>query len=96
MTGINGTIYLGAAFCYLLLIDNFGRRKSVTAPSLPVSLHTNRRGRMMLYGSTTMGSCHLIAAMCLCAAENDPSQKKIVSKQDRPDECWTLPEVPAG
>lgn len=27
LTGVNGTIYLGAAFCCLLLIDNFGRRK---------------------------------------------------------------------
>lgn len=27
MTGINGTIYLGAAFCCLLIIDRFGRRK---------------------------------------------------------------------
>lgn len=29
MTGVNGTIYLGAAFCCLLIIDRFGRRKYV-------------------------------------------------------------------
>ncbi|KAI1843932.1 hypothetical protein JX266_009988 [Neoarthrinium moseri] len=60
MTAVNGTIYLGAAFCCLLLIDNFGRRK------------------MMLYGSTTMGSCYLIAALCLKTAAEDPSRKKIL------------------
>lgn len=27
LTGVNGTIYLGAAFCCLLIIDRFGRRK---------------------------------------------------------------------
>lgn len=27
MTGVNGTVYLGAAFCCLLIIDRFGRRK---------------------------------------------------------------------
>jgi hypothetical protein len=33
---------------------------------------------MMLYGSVTMGSCYLVAALCLHAAEGDPSQKKTV------------------
>jgi MFS family permease len=27
MTGVNGTIYLGAALCCILIIDRFGRRK---------------------------------------------------------------------
>jgi hypothetical protein len=34
---------------------------------------------MMLYGSLTMGSCYLIAALCLKTAESDPSRKQIVS-----------------
>ncbi|KAF9877964.1 putative glycerol proton symporter of the plasma subject to glucose-induced inactivation protein [Colletotrichum karsti] len=58
MTGVNGTIYLGSAFCCLLLIDRFGRRK------------------MMLYGATTMGSCYLIASMCLRAGDANPAQKR--------------------
>ena len=61
LTAVNGTIYLGAAFCCLIVIDMVGRRK------------------LMLYGATTMGSCYLIASMCLHAAEQDPSRKKIVS-----------------
>lgn len=61
LTAVNGTIYLGAAFCCLIVIDLVGRRK------------------LMLYGATTMGSCYLIASMCLRAAEHDPSKKKLVS-----------------
>ncbi|PKS09830.1 hypothetical protein jhhlp_004453 [Lomentospora prolificans] len=62
LTGVNGTIYLFAAFCCLLLIDNFGRRK------------------MMLYGSATMGSCYLIASLCLRAAQNDESKKQLYGR----------------
>ncbi|KAH8888391.1 general substrate transporter [Thozetella sp. PMI_491] len=36
------------------------------------------RRKMMLYGSVTMGSCYLIAALCLKAAGDDPSNKKIL------------------
>ena len=61
LTGVNGTIYLFAACCCLLIIDRFGRRK------------------MMLYGTLTMGSCYLIASICLKVAEGDPSRKAIVS-----------------
>jgi hypothetical protein len=32
----------------------------------------------MLYGSVTMGSCYLIAALCLRAGEEDPSKSKTV------------------
>lgn len=35
--------------------------------------------RMMLYGSVTMGSCYLVASLCLKTAENDPSRERIVS-----------------
>lgn len=35
--------------------------------------------RMMLYGSVTMGSCYLVASMCLKAAQNDPSKERMVS-----------------
>ncbi|KAL2106732.1 hypothetical protein VUR80DRAFT_6303 [Thermomyces stellatus] len=62
LTGVNGTIYLGAAFCCLLLIDNFGRRK------------------MMLYGASTMGSCYLIAAICLQRAQSDESKERILGR----------------
>ncbi|KAF7552906.1 hypothetical protein G7Z17_g3977 [Cylindrodendrum hubeiense] len=62
MTGINGTVYLGAAFCCLLIIDRFGRRK------------------MMLYGSLTMGSCYLVAALCLKTAAQDPSREKLLGR----------------
>lgn len=58
MTGVNGTIYLFAAFCCLFIIDRFGRRK------------------MMLYGSSTMGSCYLIASMCLRAGQTGQADKK--------------------
>ncbi|KAJ9138074.1 General substrate transporter [Pleurostoma richardsiae] len=58
MTGVNGTIYLCAALCCLLIIDRFGRRK------------------MMLYGSVTMGSCYLIASMCLRAGQVGDANKK--------------------
>ncbi|KAF8862704.1 general substrate transporter [Acephala macrosclerotiorum] len=58
LTACNGTSYLGAAFCCLLLIDLVGRRK------------------LMLYGSLTMGSCYLIAALCLRTGEAHPSQSK--------------------
>ncbi|KAM0326679.1 hypothetical protein ACHAQA_006549 [Verticillium albo-atrum] len=34
------------------------------------------RRKMMLYGSSTMGACYLIAALTLRAAENDPSKKE--------------------
>lgn len=34
LTGINGTIYLFSAFCCLLIIDRFGRRKYVVARGL--------------------------------------------------------------
>lgn len=33
----------------------------------------------MLYGSITMGSCYLVASMCLKAAQNDPSKERTVS-----------------
>lgn len=36
--------------------------------------------RMMLYGSITMGSCYLIASMCLKAAEAVPSKKETLGK----------------
>ncbi|KAL4894828.1 putative sugar transporter [Aspergillus ambiguus] len=62
LTGVNGTIYLFAALCCLLIIDRFGRRK------------------MMLYGSLTMGSCYLIASICLKAAESDPSREKLLGR----------------
>ncbi|OAQ65239.1 sugar transporter [Pochonia chlamydosporia 170] len=62
LTGVNGTIYLGAALCCLLIIDRFGRRK------------------MMLYGALTMGSCYLIAALCIKTAESDPSRKGILGR----------------
>ncbi|CAM1504550.1 Fc.00g021410.m01.CDS01 [Cosmosporella sp. VM-42] len=62
LTGVNGTVYLGAAFCCLLIIDRFGRRK------------------MMLYGSVTMGSCYLVAALCLKTAESDPSRERILGR----------------
>ena len=35
---------------------------------------------MMLYGSVTMGSCYLVASMCLKAAQNDPSQKALLGR----------------
>ncbi len=31
---------------------------------------------MMLYGSTTMGACYLIASMCLRAAQTGGADKK--------------------
>ncbi|KAJ3500251.1 hypothetical protein NM208_g17187 [Fusarium decemcellulare] len=62
LTGVNGTIYLGAAFCCLLIIDRFGRRK------------------MMLYGSLTMGSCYLVASLCLKTAENDASRERLLGR----------------
>jgi hypothetical protein len=34
---------------------------------------------MMLYGSTTMGACYLVAALCLRAAQNGQADKKQVS-----------------
>lgn len=33
----------------------------------------------MLYGSLTMGSCYLVASMCLKAVEKDPSKEFVVS-----------------
>ncbi|KAH8434860.1 sugar porter family MFS transporter [Aspergillus melleus] len=62
LTGINATIYLVAAFCCLLIIDRFGRRK------------------MMLYGSLTMGSCYLIASICLKVAADDPSRERLLGR----------------
>ncbi|KAL1845644.1 hypothetical protein VTK73DRAFT_461 [Phialemonium thermophilum] len=60
LTAVNGTTYLCAAFCCLVVIDLVGRRK------------------LMLYGATTMGSCYLIAALCLHTAQHDESRKKIM------------------
>lgn len=37
------------------------------------------RRKMMLYGSVTMGSCYLVASMCLKAVQNDPSKERMVS-----------------
>lgn len=34
---------------------------------------------MMLYGSLTMGSCYLVASMCLKAVDQDPSKELVVS-----------------
>ena len=34
---------------------------------------------MMLYGASTMGSCYLIASMCLRVAQKDESKEAIVS-----------------
>ncbi|SPO06744.1 uncharacterized protein DNG_09438 [Cephalotrichum gorgonifer] len=62
LTGVNGTIYLFSAFCCLLLIDNFGRRK------------------MMMYGASTMGSCYLIASMCLRVAQKDADKEAILGR----------------
>ena len=39
--------------------------------------------RMMLYGSVTMGSCYLIAALCLHESEKNHAKSKNVST--RPD-----------
>lgn len=33
---------------------------------------------MMLYGSSTMGSCYLIAALCLQQAQKDESKQQLV------------------
>lgn len=33
---------------------------------------------MMLYGASTMGSCYLIAAICLQKAQQDESKEQIV------------------
>lgn len=33
----------------------------------------------MMYGSVTMGSCYLVASMCLEAVENDPNKELIAS-----------------
>lgn len=35
---------------------------------------------MMLYGSTTMGACYLVAAMCLRAAQAGEADKKQVRR----------------
>ncbi|ORY68231.1 putative sugar transporter [Pseudomassariella vexata] len=61
LTAVSGTLYLGAAFCGLFLIDRVGRRK------------------LMLFGSLTTASCHLIAALCLKAGEDDPSKEKMMA-----------------
>ena len=34
---------------------------------------------MMLYGASTMGSCYLIASMCLRVAQKDESKEAMVS-----------------
>jgi hypothetical protein len=41
-------------------------------------VHATDRSRMMLYGSTTMGACYLVAAMCLRAAQAGEADKKQV------------------
>jgi hypothetical protein len=41
----------------------------------------------MLYGSVTMGSCYLIAALCLRAGQEDPSKSKTVCPFTFQAEC---------
>jgi hypothetical protein len=41
---------------------------------------------MMLYGSVTMGSCYLVASMCLKTMESHPSQERMVG-DSRPHEA---------
>ena len=38
------------------------------------------RRKMMLYGSVTMGSCYLVASMCLKAAQSNPDQKALLGR----------------
>lgn len=38
----------------------------------------------MLYGAVTMGSCYLVAAICLKQAEVDPLRKRLVCPLDIP------------
>ncbi|KAF7562448.1 hypothetical protein G7046_g1674 [Stylonectria norvegica] len=75
LTAVNGTVYLCAAFCCLLIIDLVGRRK------------------LMLYGSVTMGSCYLVASMCLKQAASDPSQKQLVSFTSSPSQIFPSPDT---
>jgi len=79
LTACNGTSYLGSAFCCLLLIDLVGRRKKARRHFMLWECLMLTISRLMLYGSVTMGSCYLIAALCLQAGENDAAKSKTVS-----------------
>ena len=78
LTGINGLVYLSAAFCCLIIIDRFGRRRSVGIDRVEVH-DTDICARLMLYGALTMGACYLVAAICLKVGEGDITRKKLVS-----------------
>lgn len=76
LTAVNGTTYLFAACCCLVIIDRVGRRKLVFPEIIIYQLLT--LSRLMLYGSITMGACYLVAAICLKTGEGDPSRKQLV------------------
>lgn len=78
LTAGNGTIYLGAALICLLIIDSIGTLLMGKAFPLsePSPNPATGRRKMMLYGSLTMGTWYLIAAVTLQQANVYPEKKQ--------------------
>ncbi len=76
LTAANATVYLGAAFLCLMLIDLVGRRKYVLLDRLRNPLLTGDPRRLMLYGSVAIGTTYLVAAVTIKEAQIHPDQKR--------------------
>lgn len=78
MTGVNGTIYFGK----YTIFNKSDFILTILGSALACLLIIDKFGRrkMMLYGSLTMGSCYLVASMCIRAAAQNPDKKTELGK----------------
>ncbi|KAI0840968.1 general substrate transporter [Hypoxylon sp. FL0890] len=84
LAGANASLYLGAAFVCLFLVDLVGRRKYdhdiLCYLSFSLRQICLRAYRLMMYGSIATGSCYLIAAITLKEAKLHPEKKTVLGK----------------
>ncbi|CAI4212103.1 unnamed protein product [Parascedosporium putredinis] len=64
---------------WLMLKDRHEEARKVIA-RLHGKTQTSITKTMMLYGASTMGSCYLVAALCLRAAQNDKSKEATLGR----------------